>query len=330
MFLKTTRFRSLWRIAGIALLTALVPAVASAKYPSKAVTIVAPYGAGGASDLAARNLAAVAPKYLGERVQVINKTGASGIVGSNYVHNAAPNGYTLLLARVGSEGIAPAINTATPYKYDGFTYLGMLELNPVVLAVNKASPYKNFGDLVSALKAHKNITYSTSGPDTLLNMCVQDLLSVLKLPPNTATQVPYKGGGQAVTAVLGNHVDLVCVNLSAAISGIQAGKLRALAVTTPKRVKTIPNVPTAKEVGYPQLEAIVGWSALYGPPGLPKSVVHKWTQVLQHVSHDKAWLKSERKLGSVPYIKSPKKTAKFVTTQHKTYHDLGKKLDLIK
>lgn len=330
MPLKSVGLRARLRIGGIAILALLIPIVASAKYPSKAITIVAPYGPGGASDLAARNLAAVAPKYLGERVQVINKTGASGIVGSAYVHNAAPDGYTLLLARVGSEGIAPAINTATPYKYDGFTYLGMLELNPVVLAVNKSSPYTSFSALVSALKAHKNITYSTSGPDTLLNMCVQDLLSALHLPPQTATQVPYKGGGQAVTAVLGNHVDLVCVNLSSAISGIQGGKLRALAVTTPKRVPALPNVPTVKQVGYPKLEAIVGWSALYGPPGLSKPVTQKWAHVLEKVSQNKAWLHSERKLGSVPYVKSPKQTAHFVDTQYKTYHNLGEKLGLIK
>lgn len=330
MYSKTTHRRLIVLLSSATLLCASGSALAAGDYPSKSITIVAPYGPGGASDLAARNLAAVTPKYLGERVQVIDKTGASGIVGSAYVHNATPNGYTLLLARVGSEGIAPAINATTPYKYDGFTYLGMLELNPVVFAVNKASPYTSFGKLVAALKAHKKITYSTSGPDTVLNMCVQDLLSTLNLPPGTATQVPYKGGGRAVTAVLGNHVDLVCVNLAAAISGIQAGDLRALAVTTPKRVKKIPNVPTVKQAGYPKLQAIVGWSALYGPPNLPNAVVRKWTQVLQQVSHDKKWLKLEHNLGSVPYIQSPQKTADFVRTQYDTYRRLGKTLGLVK
>lgn len=303
---------------------------AQAGYPAKPIELVAPYGPGGASDLAARTLAAVAPQYIGQPVLVINRTGGGGVVGSNFVHNSRPNGYTLLLARVGSEAVGPALNPTIPYKYNDFTYLGLLELNPYVFVVKADSPYKTFGDLVKALKEHPGkLSFSTSGPGTILNMGPQMLFDILGLPSNTAIMVPYKGGGGAATALLGGHVDFLGVNLATVLSNVQAGKLRALAITTPERYQGLPNVPTVRELGYPKLETIIGWSALYGPPNLPKDVVQKWTDALKKIAKDKTWNGMENKLGSVPYIKSVEETSKFVDNQYNTYHSLGKKLGLI-
>lgn len=301
-----------------------------AEYPSKPIELVAPYGPGGASDLAARTLASVAPQYIGQPVLVVNRTGGGGVVGSNFVHNARKDGYTLLMARVGAEAVGPALNPTIPYKYNDFTYLGLLELNPYVFVVKADSPYKTFGDLVKAIKAHPGkLSYSTSGPGTILNMGPQMLFDILGLPSNAATMVPYKGGGGAATALLGGHVDFLGVNLATVLSNVQAGKLRALVVTTPKRYQGLPNVPTVAELGYPKLETIIGWSALYGPPNLPKDVVAKWTAALKKISKDKTWNGLETKLGSVPYIKSPEQTSAFVDNQYSSYHALGKKLGLI-
>ncbi len=318
-------------VSAVAMSAALVGwGAAHAEYPSKPVELVAPYGPGGASDLASRTLASVAPQYLGQPVLVVNRTGGGGIVGSNFVHNSRPDGYTLLTARVGAEAVGPALNKTIPYKYDDFTMLGLLELNPYVFVVKADSPYKTFGDLVKALKAHPGkLSYSTSGPGTILNMGPQMLFDSLGLKPNAATMVPYKGGGGAATALLGGHVDFLGVNLATVLSNVQAGKLRALAVTTPARYEGLPNVPTVKELGYPKLESIIGWSALYGPPGMPKEAVQKWTAALQKIAQDKTWVGLEKKLGSVPYIKSPEETAKFVDNQYQTYHRLAKKIGLI-
>lgn len=302
----------------------------AANYPTKPIELVAPYGPGGASDLAARTLASVAPKYIGQPVLVINKTGGGGVVGSAFVHNARPDGYTLLLARVGSQAVAPALNASIPYKWNGFTMLGLLELNPYVFVVNANSPYKTFGDLIKALKKHSGtLSYSTSGPGTILNMGPQMLFDLLGLKSDVATMVPYKGGGGAATALLGGHVDFLGINLATVLNNIEGGKLRALAVTTPKRYANLPGVPTVSELGYPQLQAITGWSALYGPPNLPKEVVSKWRHALQAISKDKTWISLEKKLGSVPDIESPQSTYHFVKVQYKTYHKLGEKLGLI-
>jgi len=312
--------------AAVALLTGM----AFAKYPTKPVTVVAPYGPGGASDLAARALAAVAPNYVKEPVVVINRTGAGGVVGSTYVARSKPDGYTLLLSRVGCNGVAPAINMKTPYTWDGFTFLGLLELNPVVYVVQSTSPFKSLKEVVEAIKKNPGkYSYSTSGPTTILNMGFQKLLADAGLPTTAVKMVPYKGGGGAKTALLGGHVDFLCINLATVLDQIQAGKLRALAVTTPERFPMIADVPTVKEAGFPDLEAIIGWSGLWGPPKLPAEVVNVWTSALQNVAKDKTWLKMTNSLGSVPYIKSPAETKAFVEKQFKVYRELGQKLGLI-
>lgn len=301
----------------------------AADYPTKPVTIVAPYGPGGSSDLAARALASTASTYLGQPLMVVNRTGAGGVVGSAFVNRSQPDGYTLLLSRVGCNGVTPALNDTIPYKYDDFTFLGLLELNPYVFVVKADSPYKTLDDLVAALKKHPGkLSYSTSGPGTILNMGPQMLFQTAGLGKGAAKMIPYKGGGQARTALVGGHVDFLGINLAPVIDNIRSGQLRALAVTTHERYDAIPDVPTVAQAGYPALETVVGWSGLWGPPGLPKEVVQKWTDTLQSVKGDKAWLKMERSLGSVPQVMSPEKTKAFVDKQYHTYYKLGKELGL--
>lgn len=299
-----------------------------AKYPSKPVSLVSPYGPGGAADLAARNLAATVPELLGQSVMVVNRTGAAGVTGSAYVASSKPNGYTLLLARVGCQAAVPALNRRIPYKWDDFTFLGLLELNPFVLTVNPDSPYKTLDDLKKAFKSGKKLSYSTAGVGTLLHLGVVVLLDELGVDQKAAKHIPFKGGGKAGAACVGGHVDIFFQNLSGVIGHIQSGKLRALAVTTKQRVPTLPNVPTFQELGYPGMNVIVGWSALYGPKGLPKDVVDKWVSVLQKLRTNKAWLKITQALGSVPMIESPAVTKKFVELQYLKFKEVTERLGL--
>ena len=304
--------------------------IAWAEYPSMPVTLVAPYGPGGASDLAARALAAAAPTYLGQPVVVVNRPGAGGVVGSTYVARSKADGYTLLLSRVGCNGVAPAINMKTPYKWNDFTFLGLLELNPVVYLVQSSSPFKSLKDVVEAVRKNPGkYSYSTSGPTTILNMGFQKLLADADLSSTAVKMVPYKGGGEAKIALMGGHVDFLCINLSTVIDQIQSGRLRALAVTTHDRFSMIPDVPTVKEAGFPDLEVIIGWSGLWGPPKMPKDVIKVWTTTLQKVAKDKEWIKMTTDLGSLPYIESPAETEAFVKKQFEAYHALGKKLGLL-
>ncbi len=315
-----------------AITTALIAfsANAYAEYPNKPVTLVAPFGAGGASDLAARTLAASAPGYLEEPVIVVNKTGAGGVIGSTSVYQSRPDGYTLLLGRVGCNGLVPALNQTIPYSWDSFTFLGMIELNPFVYVVQADSPYKSLQDLLDAIKAKPGtINYSHSGPQGLLSMGSQMLLDQAGLDAAAATGIPYKGGGGAKTALLGGHVDFLGINLAPVLDQIKAGKLRALAVTTPERFEAIPDVPTIRESGYPELEKVIGWSVLLGPPELPQEIVDKWQEVLGKVATDEKWIKQTKSLGSVPYITSAGQAEEFVEEQYETYKALGEKLNVI-
>ncbi len=305
-------------------------AAAAQQYPTRPLLIVAPFGAGGDSDIAARNLGAVIPKYLKQNVVVLNKVGASGAIGSEHVKNAAPDGYTMLLARVGSQATLPALKPDLSYKWNDFSFLGILELNPYVCAVVADSPYKTFGDLVEGIRKNPGkLKYSTAGVGTIHEMGPQLLFDAQKLGKDAGNQIPYKSGGEAATALLGRHVDFSCSNIGTVLSFIKNKQMRALLTTTPERFKDIPDVPTAKEAGYPALERIIGWSALYGPPKMDKKMIAIWGDTLQKVGKDSQWIGATERVGSVPHIKSPEDTAQYVKEQYETYYKLGKSLGIV-
>ena len=188
------------------------------QYPSKPIQLIAPFGPGGDADLAARNLAAAAHAHLPQPMVVMNRAGAGGTVGTLAVKEAAPDGYTLLLSRVGSHAIAPAIQPGLKYKWNDFTFISLLELNPMVCIVRADSPIKTLADLVDSLKKNPGkLTYSTSGTDTVLNFATQTLFDAAKLGKNAAVEVPYKSGGEAATAVASSQADFSCLNLGPAL-----------------------------------------------------------------------------------------------------------------
>ena len=312
-------------MAGMAASMALAGHAAAQAYPQRPVTLVTPFSVGGDADLAARNLAAVVQPYLGQPLVVLNRAGANGAIGSQYVRDAEPDGYTLLMARVGSQAILPALQPGLSYRWDDFTFLGLLELNPYVCAVPKNSRYRTLADLVAAIKARPGaLNYATTGPATVLNLGPQLLFNVLGLSSTAAMPITYKGSGEAMLAALSGQVDFVCTNYAPMAGPLQDGRLRALVTTTPKRLESLPDVPTAREAGYPQLEAITGWSALYGPPGMTQDAVRKWAEVLRQVSSDRAWIEGTVRLGSVPDVRPAEPTRAFVQTQVDAYVKLGR------
>ena len=311
-------------------LTAVVSsyAVQASDYPSRPITIVVPYGPGGASDLSARLVAGSAPAYLNQPVLAINKTGAAGVVGSNFVKNAKADGYTLLSARVGSQMGVPAMNKTIPYKWDDFTILGLIEVNPFVLVVSPQSGLKSFADFERKIKNGEEMSYSSAGVGTLLHTGVAVMADAMKADFEKLIHVPFKGGGKAAAAVVSGQVDFSFQNLSAVSGKIEAGQLIPLVVTTPERQKIIENVPTAREVGYQNIEMVIGWSAIYGPPGLPDAVVTKWTDTLQKLKGDRGWNKMTKSLGNIVDIRSPADTKAYVEAQYKAYDKALKKMGL--
>jgi tripartite-type tricarboxylate transporter receptor subunit TctC len=310
-------------------LLCVAPGVHAQHYPNKPILLVSPYGAGGNADLAARALGLVAPKYLGQQIVVIDRLGAGGIVGSQFVLDAAKDGYTLLAARVGSQAVAPALDPSTPYKWDSFTMIAMLEIDPYVCVVSGKSAIKSVRDLVAAVKARPGqMNYASTGnADASVVFPVKIFLNA-GLKADAAVKVPYKGTPETISAVLGGHVDFTCNGMGPFTGGIKAGELRALVVSTRARVPEAPDVPTASEVGMPDLELVSGWTALYGPAGLPKSVVDAWGSVLSKVKDDPDWTKQVRTRGSVPSIMTPAETRRFVESQYNAYRALASQIGI--
>lgn len=297
---------------------------AAQSYPSRPITFVVPYGPGGNADLAARSLAEVARKYFKTTIIVTNHAGAGGMIASRQVIDAPRDGYTLLIARVGSQAVAPALDPKVTYAWDDFTFLGLLEVDPYVCVVGGNSPIKTYAQLVDALKKHPGaMSYATTGNFDASAVFPIKIMLGAGLNKEAAVKVPYKSAAETVTSILSRQTSFTCNGVSPYTGNIRAGKLRGLVVSTHDRVPEIPDVPTAAEVGVPDLQAVLGWSALYGPPGLPADVVKKWTEALAHIKNDPEWSEQPKKRGSMPDILGPQETKRFAEDQYKTYKALA-------
>ena len=320
--------QQLMKFAAVACAAFLAAPAVAKDYPTRPITMVVPYGPGGAADLSARLIAGTAPTYLGQPILAVNKTGAGGVIGSTFVARSKPDGYTLLSARVGSQMGVPAMNKTIPYKWDDFTFIGLTETNPFVLVVAGDSKINSFDDFKAKVKAGESMTYGSAGVGTLLHIATAVMADTMSVSLDNLTHVPFKGGGKARAAIIGGKVDFMWQNLSGVINAIKAGQLKALAITTPERFPAVADIPTAKELGYPDMEKIVGWSAVYGPKNLPKPVVDKWVDTLQKLKKDKAWNRMTTGLGNVVDIRSPADTKAFVEAQYETFDATLRKLDL--
>ncbi len=309
-------------------LTAAVGPATADEYPERPITLVVPYGPGGAADLSARLVAGTAPNYLGQPILAVNRTGAAGVVGSNFVVNSKPDGYTLLSARVGSQMGVPAMNKTIPYAWDDFTFLGLIETNPFVLVVSGDSDINSFADFEAKVKAGNELTYGSAGVGTLLHIATAVMADTMGVGLDNLIHVPFKGGGKARAAIVGGQVDFMWQNLSGVINAIEAGQLKALAVTTPERFPALADVPSVSELGYPDMEKIIGWSAIYGPPGMPEEIVTKWVDTLQSLKDDTAWNRMTKGLGNVVDVRSPEDTRAFVQAQYETFDETLRKLGL--
>jgi tripartite-type tricarboxylate transporter receptor subunit TctC len=304
-------------------LFALSAAASGQGYPSKPITFVIPFAAGGDSDLSGRNVAAHASKYLNNQpIVAVNRTGASGAIGTMAVKNAPPDGYTLLVARIATHAILPALDSKLAYKWNEFSMLSLIELNPYICFVKGDSPFRSAADLVGEMRKNPGkLNFSTAGIGTSQNMAAQYFMTLAGLTKDHAVGIHYKGGGEVTAAVLGGQVNFACNNAPTVIPQVKAGALRGLFVT-PSRVAELPNVPSASEAGFPDMNKIVGWTALMGPPGLPKEVVDRWTDVFQRLAKDPDWQQGNARIGGVAAIRSPAESDRFVREQYELYDKL--------
>jgi tripartite-type tricarboxylate transporter receptor subunit TctC len=295
---------------------------AEAKYPTKPIRMVCPFATGGSTDIAARALASPLQEFLGQPVVVVNVPGAGGAVGFDEVRKSERDGYKMMAAAIGANALVPALNTKLHFKYDELTFVARTQINPNALIVNAQAPWKDFREFAEAMKKSPDkFKFSTAGIGQVSHVGPILVAKALGLKGSEISPVHFESDGQAVLAVVRGDVDFYQGNFNAIAGSLKGGQVRCLAVTTPQRLEVAKEVPTYKELGYPQID-IVGWRGVCGPPDLPESIVRLWEEAVRKTCASQSWLKVVEPLGDFPGYMDSKEFTEFVHSEFKRYRTL--------
>jgi tripartite-type tricarboxylate transporter receptor subunit TctC len=293
----------LMRAALLALAFAAGTAVAADEYPSKPVSIIVPYPAGGIVDIVGRLVAEKMSGPLGKRVIVENKPGAGGTIGAGQVSRAAPDGYTLLLAGAATHVFAPLLYKSVPYDpIKGFAPISQLTAGPLVLAVNASLPPQTMADFIAYVRANGDkVNYASNGKGTFPHLAVELMKQAANLNP---THVPYNGGPPAVLALVAGDTAFSINHIPNVQAQVKAGKLRALATTGLTRSSSFPDLPTFDQAGFKGFETSA-WFGLFAPPGTPQAIVERLSrEAIEALKtkdlRDKLALQGDEPVGSTP------------------------------
>ncbi|MBK1780085.1 tripartite tricarboxylate transporter substrate binding protein [Advenella sp. WQ 585] len=269
-----------------------------AAYPDQPIRLVVPYAPGGTTDLIARIVAPKLGEALGQSVVIINKPGAGGAIGSLSASREKPDGYTLVMAVESSHAVNPSVQKTPSYDpVKDFSPISNLANVLGVLDINADSPIQTFQQLVDMLKADPDkYTFGSSGNGGYSHLFGERFKSVTQ---TDVLHVPYKGLGPALTDLLAGQINVVFDNLPSSAGHLESGKLRALAVAAPERVKQFPDVPTYAEVGYPQLNT-PSWFGLAAPAGVPDDILETLNQAVKKTLADPDVIKRIEQQGAVP------------------------------
>ena len=270
---------------------------ALAEYPEQPITIVVPFAAGGPTDTVTRLVAEAMSKDLGQQVIVENVGGAGGTLGAKQVADAAPDGYKLLLYHIGM-ATSDTLYRNLPYKtLESFEYVGLVTEVPMTILARKDMEADTLAELVDYAKANADkVTVANAGIGAASHLCGMLFMSAIQTPLVT---VPYKGTGPAMTDLLGGQVDIMCDQTTNTTKQIQAGTVKAYAVTTPERLDVLPDVPTTKEGGLETMEFGI-WHGLYAPKGTPAEIVDRLSKSLQVALKDENVAARFAELGTTP------------------------------
>jgi len=271
-FEHNTKITSLLFALAALLLAVISPAPASAAYPERVVKIVVPFAPGGGTDVVARALAQEMAKDLGVSVIVENKPGAGTIIGTQTVATSEPDGYTLLMGTF-ANAVNPSLKATLPYdQHRDFAAVALVARSFNIVVVNPKSPVRSIADLIAAAKADPGkLSYGTYGTGTSAHLAGELFKNLAKVD---LTTVPYKGAAPAITDLLSGQIQVMFTTVASAASLIQAGQLRALAVTSAQRSPAFPNLPTVAEAGVPGYEA-ESWYGLFAPARTPRDILDR-------------------------------------------------------
>jgi tripartite-type tricarboxylate transporter receptor subunit TctC len=268
------------------------------RYPTRNITMLVPYAAGGPTDTVARVVAQHMTTTLGQTVVVENKPSAGGILAPEQVKNSKPDGYNILIHHVGM-ATTPALYRQLRFNpLTDFDYIGLINDVPMTLIGKQNLQPKNFKELLDFVKKNKDkVSLANAGIGAASHLCGMLFMSAIQTDLLT---VPYKGTGPAMNDLIGGQVDLMCDQTTNTTSQIKSGKVKVYGVTSLKRVPSLPDIPTLDEQGLKGFEVGI-WHALYGPKGMPKPVLDKLVSALQDTVKDDAVKKRFADLGATTY-----------------------------
>ena len=281
-----------------ALLALVASSVGAQQYPTKPLTMLVPYAAGGPTDTVARVVAQSMSKPLGQTVIVENKPSAGGILAPEQVKNSKPDGYTILIHHIGM-ATTPALYRQLRFNpLTDFEYIGLINDVPMTLIARANFPAGNFKEFLDYIKKNKDkVSYANAGIGAASHLCGMLFMSAIETDILT---VPYKGTAPAMNDLLGGQVDFMCDQTTNTTSQIKSGKVKVYGVTSAKRVPSLPEIPTLQEQGLKGFEVGI-WHALYAPKGTPKPVLDKLVGALQDSVKDEGVRKKFADLGATTY-----------------------------
>lgn len=294
-------------------------------YPNKAITIIVPFAAGGNTDVKTRLVALQLSTILGKPVIVDNRPGASGNIGIEMLSRAAPDGYTIGMGSFGPLAVNPSIYPKVNFDPKSFVPIVLLEKSPLVLVTPSDKPYKTVKEVVAASMAKPgSLNIANAGPGGAHHLSAELFESAAGIE---MVGVPFKGGGPASNALLAGQVDLMFEQTGAAQPSIQAGKIRPIAVTSAKRLSSMPDVPTFAEAGYPQVQ-VSNWMGYIAPKGTPPAIVAKlhaaFVKAINHADIKDRILSQSNELGGG----TPAEFASFIDSESAKWSKLVKERDI--
>ena len=311
------RLAAVGALAGAVAGLVVAAPVYAQQYPTRTIRLLVGFAPGGGTDVVARVIGAKLTESWGQQVVVDNRAGATGTIAADLVAKAAPDGYTLIMGHVNSHAIAPSVFRKLPYdSQKDFAMIAYVGYVPNVLVVHPSIPATSVKELVALAKARPGqLSFASSGVGSTQHLAGE----MFMLSTNTRiVHVPYKGSGQAIVDLLAGHVALNFDTMPPILNNVKEGRLRALAVTTPKRVPQLPNIPTMLEVGMTGFE-MTNWYGVMGPANTPRDVVTKLNAEINRIMTLPDAKQRLEEVGTQLDPKSPEQFATFLRSEVQKY-----------
>lgn len=303
-----------------AMLALATVSASAADYPTRSVTLVVPFNAGGGADNTARVLARGMEAATGQSFVVENRGGASGSIGANYVAKAKPDGYTVLFD-ASSFSLNPVLRKLPYNAKEDFIPVSQAVVVPNILVVSPQSPYNTLSDFIEAAQsAPGQHTYASYGPGSLAQMA-GELLQ--KQTGVELMHIPYTGGAPAIVDVMGGHVEAYFANAASSLNYVSSGDLRALAVTSDERMPELPDVPTVVESGIDEF-SVYEWNGLFVPKGTPEPIVKQLEQIVQEALEQPEIVRNLRALGQTPVGNTSEEFSEFLQSEENRWLEVVK------